>query len=78
MDERHNLLDKAERAIRAAERLVADGFSPFAAGRTCYAMFYAAQAVLAARGLRYAKYGGVHAAFGEHVVKAGEMDPRYH
>jgi hypothetical protein len=37
-----------------------------------------AEAILATKGLRYAKHGGVHAAFGEHVVKAGEMDPRYH
>jgi uncharacterized protein (UPF0332 family) len=41
-------------------------------------MFYVAEAVLLSKGLRYAKHGGIHAAFGEHVVKPGEMDPRYH
>ena len=78
MSESVKLMEKAARAIRAAERLAADGLLEFAAGRAYYAMFYVAEAILAAKGLRYAKHGGVHAAFGEHVVKAGEMDPRYH
>jgi len=72
------LLDKAGRAIRAAERLMEDGLFEFAAGRAYYAMFYVGEAVLLSKGLRYAKHGGIHAAFGEHVVKPGEMDPRYH
>jgi len=44
VNEGHKLLDKAARAIRAAERLVADGLSEFAAGRAYYAMFYVAEA----------------------------------
>ncbi|HWP62853.1 MAG TPA: HEPN domain-containing protein [Candidatus Binatia bacterium] len=78
MTEGAKLLEKAARAIAAAERLVQDGFFDIAAGRAYYAMFYVAEAILAAKGLRFAKHGGVHAAFGQHVVKAGEMDPRYH
>lgn len=78
MSESAKLLEKAARAIQAAERLAADGFLEFAAGRAYYAMFYVAEAILAAKGLRYSKHGGVHAAFGEHVVKSGEMGPRYH
>jgi uncharacterized protein (UPF0332 family) len=76
--EAEKLLDKAARAIRAAERLAADGLCEFAAGRAYYAMFYVAEAILLSKGLRYAKHGGVHAAFGEHLVKPGAMDPRYH
>jgi len=78
MNESAKLLEKAARAIQAAERLAADGFPEVAVGRAYYAMFYVAEAILAAKGLRYTKHGGVHAAFGEHVVKTGEMDARYH
>lgn len=78
MSESAKLLEKAARAIEAAERLASEGFPEFAVGRAYYAMFHVAQAILAAKGLRYAKHGGVHAAFGEHVVKQGEMDPRFH
>jgi uncharacterized protein (UPF0332 family) len=40
------LLDKAMRAIRAAEVLLEKGDAEFAAGRAYYAMFYVAQAML--------------------------------
>lgn len=78
VSESAKLVEKAARAIRAAERLAAEGLLEFAAGRAYHAMFYVAEAILAAKGLRYEKHGGVHAAFGEHVVKAGEMDGPYH
>ncbi len=45
------LLNKAERAIRAAEALVQADESDFAAGRAYYAMLYAAEALLFERGL---------------------------
>lgn len=38
--ETRKLLDKASRAIRAAENLLRDGDVDFAAGRAYYAMFY--------------------------------------
>ena len=47
-------------------------------GRAYYAMFHAAQALLRARDLRYRKHSGVHAAFAEHFIKSGVLDPRYH
>jgi uncharacterized protein (UPF0332 family) len=78
VNESTKLLDKAARAIQAAERLAAEGLPEFAVGRAYYAMFYVAEAVLKAKGLRYSKHSGVHAAFGERVVKTGEMEPRYH
>jgi len=40
------LLDKAARAIQAAQTLANQGDLDFAAGRAYYAMFYAAQALL--------------------------------
>jgi len=71
-------LDKAARVIRAAERMLRTGDAEFAVGRAYYAMFYVAEALLNEKGLRFRKHGGVHGAFGEHFVKAGEFDPKYH
>ncbi len=59
------LLDKALRAVHAAETLLRAEDTEFAAGRAYYAMFYAAQALLNEKGLSFRKHGGVHAAFGE-------------
>lgn len=41
-------------------------------------MFYVAEALLHEKGLRFWKHGGVHGAFGEHFVKTGVFDPKYH
>ncbi len=72
------LLDKATRAIHAAGILLQEGEVDFAAGRAYYAMFYAAEALVFERGLRFRKHGSVHAAFGEHFVKTGKIDPKFH
>jgi uncharacterized protein (UPF0332 family) len=72
------LLEKARHAIHAAEVLVREGEADFAAGRAYYAMFYAASALLADRGLRTTKHSGVHALFGEHFIKSGRIDPKFH
>jgi len=71
-------LEKSEQSIAAASHLLADGYSEFAASRAYYGMFYAAQALLAQRGRRFRKHGGVHAAFGEAFAKTGLLDAKYH
>jgi uncharacterized protein (UPF0332 family) len=71
-------LEKAARAISAAQRLLEGGDADFAVGRAYYAMFYIAEALLVERGLRFRKHTGVHAAFGQHFAKTGELDPKYH
>ena len=76
--ESKKLLVKARRALRAAGLLLRDGAPDFAAGRAYYAMFYAAEAALAERGLQFRKHSGVHAAFGEHLAKPGLLDPKLH
>ena len=48
------LLDKARRAIGAAETLLQAGDMEFAAGRAYYAMFYAAEAFLNELGFAFA------------------------
>jgi uncharacterized protein (UPF0332 family) len=77
-DQAQKLLNKALRAIRAAETLLKGGDADFASGRAYYAMFYAAEALLNEKGLRFRKHGGVHGAFGEHFIKTGQMDSKYH
>ncbi len=44
------LLDKADRAIHAAQILRSEGDSDFAVGRAYYAMLYAAEALLISKG----------------------------
>ncbi len=77
-EEAKKFLEKASRAIRAAEILLRDGAVDFAAGRAYYAMFYTAEALLAEAGKRFRKHSGVHAAFGEEFAKSGRLDPKYH
>jgi uncharacterized protein (UPF0332 family) len=73
------LLVKADRATRAAERLMQDdGDLDFAAGRASYAMYYAAQAGLHETGRTFSKHSRVHGAFGELFAKSGTLDPRFH
>jgi uncharacterized protein (UPF0332 family) len=72
------LLDKADRAIHAAQTLLSQGDSDFAVGRAYYAMLYAAEALLISKGLRFRKHGSVHAAFGEHFAKSDALDPKFH
>ena len=72
------MIDKAGRALSAAQILLDGGSPDFSAGRAYYAMLYSAQALLTERGLHFRKHGGVHAAFGEHFVKTGILEQKYH
>ena len=72
------LLEKASRSVQAAEHLAKDGDAEFAVGRAYYAMFYAAQALLNEKTLRFLRHSGVHNAFAEQFIKSGLIDKRYH
>ena len=63
------LLIKAERSLRAAERLLDDGDADFCVTRAYYAMFYAAQALLLSRDVRRSKDSAVMAALGTNSSK---------
>ena len=76
-DSSKSLLDKASRAIKAAETLLKKGLGEFSTGRAYYAMFYTAEALLNEKGMRFSKHGGVHGAFGEHFVKTGLFDAKF-
>lgn len=77
-EETRKLLDKALRAIHAADIMLREGDVDFAAGRAYYAMFYVAEALLNEKGVRFRKHGGVHGAFGEHFAKSGLVDSKFH
>ena len=70
-------LSKADDAIEAAE-LLRGGHNSVAAGRAYYAMFYVAEALLYEKGLEFRKHTGVHAAFGKHFAKTGDLDAKFH
>lgn len=72
------LLEKASRSVHAARTLCDEGDADFAVSRAYYGMFYAAEAVLLSKGLRFQRHGSVHAAFGEHFVKTGLLDAKLH
>jgi len=77
-DSTRQLLEKAGRAIEAAETLLGREITEFAAGRAYYAMFYTAEALLNEQGLRFRKHGQVQGAFGQHFVKTGVFDATFH
>ena len=72
------LLEKASRSLQAAEHLAQSGDPEFAVGRTYYTMFYAAQALLNEKELRFRKHSGVHSGFADQFVKTALIDKKYH
>jgi uncharacterized protein (UPF0332 family) len=70
-------LDRAHRALQPAESNLQQGFYGVAVTRAYYAMFYAASALLASKGISRSKHGGVLSAFGEHFVKTGLIETEY-
>lgn len=71
MNETTALIQKAQRYIRSAELLIADGDNESAVSRLYYAMFYCAEAALLTKDLSYSSHKGVLSGFGEHFVKTG-------
>lgn len=77
-EEVQRYLDKGQRALAAAEALLRDGYPADAASKSYYAMFYVAQAALRAEGIEVIKHSAVESFFGQRLVKAGRVDPKYH
>ena len=72
------LLEKARASLRAAELLSREGYPDFVASRAYYAMFYAAEALLLARGLSFSSPSAVIAAFGKEFARSKALDPQFH
>lgn len=72
------LFSKAERFLSDAALLYQAARLESAASRAYYALFFVAEALLAARELSYARHRAVIAAYGAHFAKTGLLDPRFH
>jgi len=67
-------LKKAAAKLATAAADLAEARYDDAASRAYYAMFHAARALLAARGLTARSHAGVAAVFAEHFVRTGALD----
>ena len=72
------MLKKAQVTVAAAAALNADGYTDSAVSRAYYAMFYVAQVLLLEQGLTFSKHGSLLAAFGQHLVKTGQVPAHFH
>lgn len=70
-------LDLATEEIDSAQDNLGMGHLRTAISRAYYAMFYAATALLGSQGLWRSKHHGLIAAFGQHFVKTGLIEPEY-
>ncbi|MBW1856598.1 MAG: HEPN domain-containing protein [Deltaproteobacteria bacterium] len=71
------IIKKAKRSLKAAQKLYEDGEYDFSASRAYYTMFYMAEAVLLTKDLSFSKHSGVISAFGQHFVKSEIFDKKY-
>jgi len=63
--------------LEVAAHNLADGFYGSAVNRAYYAIFYAANALLATQGITRSKHSGVIAAFRQYFVKPGLVEVEY-
>lgn len=73
------LVDKAQRSLQLAQRLVEEGQDfDFAASRAYYAMFYMAEALLMTKQFRSSKHSTIIAEFYERFIKSGLLRREFH
>lgn len=70
-------LGHARLDLEAAEGNLELGFYHIIVSRSYYAMPYATNALLASKGITRSKHSGAIAAFGQHFVKTGIIEPIY-
>jgi uncharacterized protein (UPF0332 family) len=70
-------MQHADEMLHVAIHNLDQGFYGTAVNRAYYAIFYAANALLALRGLSRSKHSGVIAAFRQHFVKPGLIEAEY-
>mgnify|MGYP006309728585 CR=1 FL=1 len=74
MKELTDLVEKAGRFLRTAERAASDGDYDSCASRCYYAMFFMAEAALLTKQLQASSHRGIINMFGKHLVKPGIFD----
>lgn len=67
------ILDKAADSLEAARLLEEQGYYDFSASRAYYVMFYAAEALLLARGLSFSSHAATIANYGKEYSKTGDV-----
>jgi uncharacterized protein (UPF0332 family) len=70
-------VEHAQQMLQVADHNMADGFYASAINRAYYAIFYAANALLATKGLSRSKHSAVIATFRQHFVKPGLIEDEY-
>jgi uncharacterized protein (UPF0332 family) len=76
--EQLGLLAKGRRSLRSARVVLDDGDCDGAVSRAYYAMFYAVEALLLAKGLVFSSHSAVIAAFGREFAKTGLLPSVFH
>jgi uncharacterized protein (UPF0332 family) len=72
------LIDKSERNIEVAEKLIKDNELEIAVSRLYYAMFYCAEALLLSKNLSFSSHKAVIVNFGKEFVKTGIFNEKFH
>ena len=70
-------LARSRQAVETGRLVLAHEDFIAAVNRAYYAIFYAANALLATKGLERSKHSGVIAAFRQHFVKTGLIEPEF-
>jgi uncharacterized protein (UPF0332 family) len=70
-------LDAANEALAGGQFNLDGGYYAIAVNRAYYAVFYAANALLATKGLARGKHSGTISAFRQSFVKPGLIEPEY-
>lgn len=70
-------IEHARQMLEVAAYNLANDFYGSAINRAYYAIFYAANALLATRGLSRSKHSGVVAAFRQHFIRPGLIESEY-
>jgi uncharacterized protein (UPF0332 family) len=70
-------LDHARQALDSAASSIEHGFYGTAINRAYYAIFYATSGLLLTKDISRGKHAGVIAAFRQHFVKPGLIEPEY-
>ena len=68
---------RSRQAIETGKLVLAHEDFITAVNRAYYAIFYAANALLATKGLERSKHSGVIAAFRQHFIKTGIIEPEF-
>ena len=69
MNETKTLMERAEKTFSSAELLLREADYEGCVSRAYYAMFYAAEALLLTKNLKFSSHKGVISQFGEHFIK---------